>query len=70
VRSTLLRTALWLAVVAPCGLLVGCSGADNPKIPDVPPSTAKADTTVPKTAGPQQPYGGSKKYQDSMTRDK
>jgi len=61
--------ALSLAVIAPCGLLVGCTGADNPKLPDVPPSTAKADTEIPKNVG-ASPYGASRKYQDSMTRDK
>jgi len=56
-------------VLTPCGLLTGCTGADNPKMPEVPATTAKADTAVPKTVGQEQ-YGASKKYQDMMTRDK
>lgn len=69
-RSTLLRTTLAVAVPAACAILVGCSGADNPKMPDIPPQDIKADTAVPKSAPGSQPYGVSKKYQDMMTRDK
>jgi len=58
--------AFSLAVLVPCGALVGCSGADNPKMPDIPPQQIKVDSAVPKTAGGGQPYGASKKYQDMM----
>jgi len=67
VRSAFSRTVLLLALFAFCGTLVGCNGPDNPKMPDVPPSTAPPNTEVPKTAGPGQ-YGASKKYQELMNK--
>jgi hypothetical protein len=74
VRSVISRTVLSLAVLAPCGALAlalaGCNSADNPKIPDVPPSTAKPDTEVPKAAPGAATYGASKKYQDLMNTPK
>jgi len=70
VRSVISRTVLSLAVLAPCGALVGCNSADNPKIPDVAPSNAKADTEVPKAAPGAATYGASKKYKDMMDAPK
>jgi hypothetical protein len=68
VRSAISRTVIAPAVLAMCGFL-GCSAADNPKMPEVPATTVKADTEVPKAAsGGPQPYGASKKYQDSMPK--
>jgi len=59
---------LSLAVLAPpCGALVGCNTADNPKLPDVAPTAIKPDTSVPKTSGAGT-YGASKKYQDMMNK--
>jgi len=51
-------------------VVVGCSQPDNPKMPDVAPTTAKPDTTVPAKSGPEgaAPYGSSKKYQDMMKK--
>jgi len=67
VRSAFSRTVLSLALSAFCATLIGCQGADNPKMPDVAPSTAPANTEVPKKVGTGQ-YGASKKYQDLMNK--
>jgi len=61
------RTCVVAILVAPCLPLAGCSGPDNPKMPDVAPVVIKQDTTPPPTQG-KQPYGASKKYQDSMPK--
>jgi hypothetical protein len=69
VRSAISRLVIAPAVLAMCGFL-GCNAADNPKMPDVPPTSIKADTEVPKAApgGGHQPYGASQKYKDSMPK--
>jgi len=66
-RSAFSVTVIAPAVLATCGFL-GCSTADNPKMPDVAPVAIKADTEVPKAAGGGAAYGASKKYQDSMPK--
>ena len=57
-----------LACLVACGSLVGCTGeVNNAKLPDIPPSQAKSDTSVPKSRGEaSESYGASKKYQDMM----
>jgi hypothetical protein len=53
-----------------CGSLVGCTGeVNNPKMPDIPPTSVKVDSNVPKGRGDgSQPYGASQKYQDMMNK--
>jgi hypothetical protein len=68
VRSAFCRTVIVSGLLATCGFL-GCSTADNPKMPDVPATSIKVDKEVPKAAGGGgAPYGASKKYQDSMPK--
>jgi hypothetical protein len=65
-NSSFLKTFSALMV---CGCVVGCSAADNPKMPDVAPVKIEPNTTVPNTTGQEkQPYGASKKYQDLMKK--
>jgi len=64
------RLMILVIAVAPfAGLLAGCTGADNPKMADVPqikpPDKPEPSPTPP---GHSQPYGASKKYQDAMER--
>ena len=67
-NSSFLRPFLVLVLMT-CGCLAGCNSPDNPKMPDIPPSNIKADTSTPNSRGEgRQPYGASKKYQDMMKR--
>ena len=63
-NSTLLRILL---VLVPCGLLPGCSSADNPTMVKVEAPKIEPNTATPKTRGSaSEPYGASKKYKEMM----
>jgi hypothetical protein len=70
VRSAFSRAVVALSLLAPCCGVLGCtSGADNPKMPDIPPAKIEPDTKVPPSPGTaKEPYGASKKYQDMMNK--
>ncbi len=65
---SMIGRASWIASLPMlAGLLVGCGGADNPKIADAPAFTPAADNQAPpKIPGRKSPYGASTKYQQSM----
>ncbi len=54
------------------GLSPGCSGPDNPKIPDVPPPAApkpeEVQTHTTKVSGKKIEYGTHPKYKQAMDR--
>jgi hypothetical protein len=64
-KVRVLLSALTTAVLL-VGLLPGCSGPDNPKIPEV-PNLKEIESKVEKTTGPQKGrppgYGKSDDYQ-------
>lgn len=63
-----LTMALVLALLPSAGLIVGCSGADNPKIAEAPEFKTPPDTAPPKIPGRKDEYGASSKYQKAMER--
>lgn len=64
----LLPKVWFCALMASAGMLVGCSGADNPKVAEAPAFKAPPDTAAPKIPGRKDSYGASSKYQKAMER--
>jgi len=63
------RRILFGTLTAPFfSLAVGCTGADNPKIPDAPPPPAPSEAEKAAPKGKPTGYGETPAYQKAMEK--
>jgi len=56
------------ALIAPVGVIVGCSGADNPKLAAAPTFVPPTNPEPPKIPGRRQPHFANPKYLQFMEK--
>jgi hypothetical protein len=67
--TRLLHRALVMSAVAPLvALLIGCSGADNPKMVEAPPYKPPENQQPPMIKGQKAEYGTHPRYKTMMDK--